>query len=1008
MNSTTRCSRIEASIFSRVAWSTSLCSLIGGDHSLGARCRRAALVPGAPMVHAPKVARASDRSEDEGGSEASRELDMGDMGDMGEDQRVELDGVADDLLRPAAPVRVAAIDAEHMRNAVAARLFGAAADPVRIGRYTILARLGAGGMGVVYSAYDTQLDRKIAIKLLRGVDEEQAHHARMTREAQALAKLSHPNVVQVFEFDTFRGQVYVAMEFVEGQTLRDWEPEAEARVAEILDMFSQAGRGLAAAHAAGLIHRDFKPDNALVGKDGRVRVLDFGLARGIDEEVDAEADTQKRSASSMAKGSASAASKTEASASGKGVLDSTDSLSAPLTRTGAILGTPAYMAPEQHLGQRADARSDQFAFCVALWEKLYGQRPYLGKTPRELAGAVVRGDLSEPESAAVPQHVRRALERGLAVDAGERWPNMDSLLAALADDPRKRRRRVALASVGALAVVAGLGWGFVRSQGPGPCEGGERELEGVWDDDTRAKVERSFLATKAPYAENAWQGTARLLDDYAEDWVDMHREVCEASVVRKEESPELVGRKMVCLGQRLTELEQLTGLLVDADPDVVSRAVVAAGSLSRIEACAKAEALLDSPVDDARVGQLERLLANANGRKALAKYDEGLEIAEKALALAREIGTAHGEGRALLLLGDLQTKRRDLDAAKQTLREALRRADVAGDDATRVQALTQLMRVSFLEHDLDTGEILAADARAALDRLGDAPLLEADFDLHYGSLAMARGDNQSAGEYHRRALEIREAQLGADHPEVAISLTNIANALTAQGQHDKAEAHARRALEIFEAQLGADHPYTAASHNNIGNSLLEQGRHLAWTDRARARPYFRQAADHYQQAVRIREANLGSDHPSVALNLHNLGEAQRLLGDDDEAEATFARSLEIKREHLGPEHPSVTMTMTGLGRVRLALGKTKSALDLLEQAAAARKGRKDSPDAQAETAFALAQALIASTAKAPAAEADAARERARGLAEEAREHYREAGDAYRGEREEVEAWIEAL
>jgi tetratricopeptide (TPR) repeat protein/predicted Ser/Thr protein kinase len=887
-----------------------------------------------------------------------------------------------------APVRVAALDAEHLRNAVAARLFGAAAEPVKIGRFTVLKRLGAGGMGVVYAAYDNELDRKIAIKLLRGVDDEGAHIARLKREAQALAKLSHPNVVHVYDVGTFRKQVFVAMEFVEGVSLREWEPEGVGDpVAEIITKFIEAGRGLAAAHAAGLIHRDFKPDNALVGKDDRVRVLDFGLARGLDED----------------EGPASAPTTIEQSGE---LFDSTDSsLRAPLTRTGAILGTPAYMAPEQHLGKRADARSDQYAFCVALWEKLHGQRPFHASGLRQLAVKVIEGKIEEPEDSRhpVPQWLRRALERGMQVDPEDRWPDMNSLLAALSGSHRKRRWWLVAGAVLALFGVGGTTWALSRDTGPGPCEGGERELDGVWDDTIRDEVHTAFLETKAPYAENAWEGTVRHLDAYADEWVAMHRAVCEASVVRQEESPELFGRKMVCLGQRLTELEQLTELLVDADAGVVSRAVVAAGSLGRIETCADERSLVPD-VDDERLDELERLLASANGRKALGKYDEGLEIAGQAIALAKEIGTPHGEGRALLLLGDLQTKRRKIAEAKANLREALRRADVAGDDATRVEALTQLMRVSYLEHDMDTGEALAADARAALDRLGNAPLLEADYYLHHGSLALARGDNEHASEYHHRALEIREEQLGADHPEVAISLTNISNALRGQGQHHESEEMARRALAIFESQLGADHPYTAASHNNIGNSLVEQGRHIAWDDPERARPYFEEGEEHYRKAVAIREANFGAEHPSVALNLHNLGEAQRLGGKYSEARKTLERSLAIKRQHMDEDHPSFVLTSTALARVLIELGEVEQARDLLETNLEHRRRQDSSPDTMGETLFALARALELAAGQGEG-EAEQELARAQALAEEALAAYHEAGEDYRGEREEVERWL---
>jgi tetratricopeptide (TPR) repeat protein/predicted Ser/Thr protein kinase len=885
-----------------------------------------------------------------------------------------------------APVRVAAIDAEHLRNSIAARMFGAAADPVKIGRFTVLKRLGAGGMGVVYAAYDADLDRKVAIKLLRGVDDEGAHLTRLRREAQALAKAEHPNVVPVYDIGEFRNQVFVAMQFVEGVTLREWQPSKDDnRVQQIIEKFIQAGRGLAAAHAAGLVHRDFKPDNALVSNDGVVKVLDFGLARGVEQ-------IQQESESTIEQSPA--------------LFDSSDSsLHQPLTRTGAILGTPAYMSPEQHLGRRADARSDQFAFCVALWEKLYGERPFRARDIRQLALRVIEGRIEEPESSnQVPQWLRRVLERGMAIDPAQRWPDMNTLLDTLARDPRKRRGVLALAGGIGLLAIAGVVWMVVREPEPSPCEGGERELAGVWDDGVRGRVHAAFLGTKAPYAEAAWEGTARHLDDYAREWVGMHREVCEASVVRQEESAELFGRKMVCLGQRLTELEQLTSLLGEADADMVSLAVVAASSLTRIESCADERSLI-TDVDDERLQELERLLASASGRKTLGKYDEGYEIAMQALELAKQIGTPHGEGRVQLVLGDLQTKLGKVTEAEQHLRESLRRADQAGDDATRVQALIHLMRIAYLQHELDKGEALAADARAALERLGDAPLIEADFAERYASLALARGDSKTASEYNLRALEIREEQLGADHPEVAISLTNIANVYTASGQHDKAEELARRALAIFEARLGADHPYTAASHNNIGNSLLEQGRHIAWDDPAAAKPYFAEAEQQYRAAVDIRAAQLGADHPKVALNLHNLGEAQRLQGAYADAKVTFERSLQIKLEHM-QNNPSVAITQTGLGRVLLELGEAEAALALLEDAVERRKDQESSPDARAETAFAIARALLA-TAPEGQAETRAALVAARDLAEAAQAAYLEAGEDYRGERQEVERWLAA-
>jgi len=292
--------------------------------------------------------------------------------------------------------------------------------PSRLGRYAVLRTLGAGGMGVVYAAYDEELERRVAIKVLHPrFSEDGESRARILREAQAMAKVSHPNVASLHEVDVEDRRLFVVMEFVDGPTLGGWLTAAPRSEREILEVYRQAGRGLAAAHAAGLVHRDFKPDNALVGRDGRVRVVDFGLAR---------------------------ASGAPDPASGR---SSPNLLIRPLTRPGALAGTPAYMSPEQHGSASFDARSDQYAFCVALWEALMGERPFAGDTVTALMHSVRSGQFTRPATDRdVSPALLRTLRRGLAAEPEERWPSMDDLLLALAvdsshetsDTPRSRRR----------------------------------------------------------------------------------------------------------------------------------------------------------------------------------------------------------------------------------------------------------------------------------------------------------------------------------------------------------------------------------------------------------------------------------------------------------------------------------------------------------------------------------------------------------------------------------------
>jgi|GEM_PF-1491127 len=308
----------------------------------------------------------------------------------------------------------------------------------QIGRFVVLRRLGAGGMGVVYLAYDNALDRRVAIKVIRSLGApDLVQTARMQREAQAMARLSHQNVLQIYEVGESEGSLFLAMEYVQGGSLGQWlyvhvsEDMSVTPVARdwraIVAMFIQAGRGLAAAHQAGLIHRDFKPDNVLVGDDGVARVGDFGLVRVVAADPALSMRGEAPSHASIAE----------------------------LTLTRAAMGTPAYMSPEQHAGLATDARTDQFSFCVALWEALYGERPFNGDTLEALARAVRGGPTAPPPGSRVPSWLRDALQRGLAVEPAQRWPTMEALLAVLASDPvARRRRRVLAAGAGALVAAA--------------------------------------------------------------------------------------------------------------------------------------------------------------------------------------------------------------------------------------------------------------------------------------------------------------------------------------------------------------------------------------------------------------------------------------------------------------------------------------------------------------------------------------------------------------------------
>ncbi|MBV1859806.1 MAG: protein kinase, partial [Nannocystaceae bacterium] len=349
---------------------------------------------------------------------------------------------------------------DNLRAGVKARLFEAAGEnagpddaaperpsaqrPTRIGRYVVIKRIGAGGMGVVYAAYDDKLARKVAVKLLRpryGPVPRTARQ-RLLREAQAIARLSHRSVIQVYEVGTHDDEVFVAMEYVEGSTLKQWQPSRGWR--EILARYLDAGRGLCAAHAAGIVHRDFKAENVLIrARDLAVRVVDFGLAR-TDGQAELGADPQPRAPDAETS----------------------------LTRTGVVMGTPAYMAPEQHLAQPTDPRTDQYAFCSSLFEALYGYRAFSGRRIDELRANVIDGKVEPaPPYAAVPANIHKTLVRGLSVDPAARFPTMEALLAELALPASSgpwRRARWGL-GLAALALSGSLLWSNAASDAPSPA-----------------------------------------------------------------------------------------------------------------------------------------------------------------------------------------------------------------------------------------------------------------------------------------------------------------------------------------------------------------------------------------------------------------------------------------------------------------------------------------------------------------------------------------------------------
>jgi len=436
-------------------------------------------------------------------------------------------------------------------------------EGTRVGRYVLRSRLGAGAMGVVFSAHDPELEREIAIKLLRSDLDATAPRlplaARLLHEAQAMARLAHPNVVAVHDVGWFGDHIFIAMELVQGDTLAQWLAAAPRSVPDVLAMFVAAGNGLAAAHAAGLVHRDFKPENVLVGRDGRVRVTDFGLADRASPPGGSGAEPELRD------------------------------------RPAQLAGTPFYMAPEQLAGEPVDARTDQFGFCVAIYAAL------TGKHPLRRDGA----STDRPPRDRLPAWLWRTLRRGLATDRAQRYPAMDQLLAQLAHGPR--RRRIAFAGAASAVIACGVALAAVRiaARGPGAgdaeaattpagprCEGAARLLDGVWDPPRARAVERGFVASGRTGAASAFAAASLLLDQYANRWIAMRTEACERARRDPRAADAVADLRIDCLDARRGELGRLIDRLAAPDSPLIDGAVLAVHALGRLEVCADDGALL--------------------------------------------------------------------------------------------------------------------------------------------------------------------------------------------------------------------------------------------------------------------------------------------------------------------------------------------------------------------------------------------------------------------------------
>jgi eukaryotic-like serine/threonine-protein kinase len=819
-----------------------------------------------------------------------------------------------------------------------------------LGRYLVLRELGRGGMGVVYAAYDPELDRRVAIKLLHDARADlRERNKRLVREAQTLAKLSHPHVIAVHDVGTWRDRVFIAMEFVDGGTLRQWL-EQQRPWRELIAKLVDAGRGLAAAHSVNLVHRDFKPENVLLASDprgARVVVADFGLAR-------AQLGEDGRATSSV---------------SIEPELGSGSLVHTPLTMTGAMLGTPAYMAPEQHAGREPEARTDQFAFAVVAWEGLYGRRPFAGDNLAALACAVTMGEIAEPEDRrGVPRHVHAALLRALATAPADRWPDMDALLAELARSESPPRWRAPLVMSATLASVVGVTvWASSRGD---VCEGGRAQIETVWNGSTRARIDAAFAATGVRYAAATADTVGRALDARAAGWIDAHHQACAATRIGGEQSEAMLDMRMLCLARRQRELGAWARVLGEADAAMVRGAIEATHRLVPIESCADLEALAGDappPADPGVRTELDAIdgeLAEIDALRHAGHYLDAIARAEPLRVRSEAIGRSELDARVQLVLATLYDRAGRHPEALESAKAAVWAAEVAGIDRIRVAAIARVITTlgERLRRMPEAADWVAL-GRAVLARLGEPDPLVATFEEHVGNLRYAEGDYPAALAAKDRALAIRERIAAPDDPVIASLLGSRGSILNELGRFDEAIAAQRRTLELRTGIFGAEHPATAMAHNNLGSALLNGGvRAEAMVELERALALWQDtlepghpdlamahnnianalasgsaeervlALDHYRQSIEIWTAARGPEDLRVGYALSNMGRALWLAGRPAEAITPLERALAIQERVDGSTHGDLVYVLLNLAEVHAALDEQAAALGAAERA----------------------------------------------------------------------------
>jgi eukaryotic-like serine/threonine-protein kinase len=813
----------------------------------------------------------------------------------------------DDELRRARPAQDDPIG-RQLEARLRAKVTGVEPAPAQVGRFTLLEVVGSGGMGVVYAAHDPTLDRKVAIKQLHVADERA--RARVLAEARSLAKLSHPNVVAVYEASVAGDELYLVMELVAGVNLRRHLAEARPDARAILAIFVDVGRGVAAAHAAGIVHGDLKPENILVGERG-AKVVDFGLARGPHAPLVELALPSDGGAGASVRMGGRLGRPADARAAGSG-----GGASAAGTRP-PVGGTPAYMAPAQLAGAAPDAASDQFAFAAALYEALAGERPYAAAhdlaeqaravragPPPPLAGVAARAPGDSPRASGVSARVSAVIARALAADPAARFASVDALVAELAAElvsPPPRRSRAGVAVVvgfAGVAVTAAVVFVLAaRSRGPTACDTSADRLARLWP----ARFDRVGV------------DVAGILRGYGERWSAMAAEACVATD-RGEQSTAMLDRRMACLDRRLDELGALAADLANAPPATpaaIARAKDAAYGLSPLDPCADRAQLADveppAPAVAGDVRALRRRLDSARGRQKTRESAAALADATAIVADARGTGYEPVLADALLVQGQLSIHTGQLAPADAQLAEAAKIAAAARDDLTLARAFAARAYIANEKSEFAEALAFADAAAAAASRIRGGDLVVAQIHSYRGEAQAGLGRFDDAHATITLAIQTAEAARDAGRPLLGEELDHLAAIETRQGAYAEAEATARRAIEILTAAYGPEHIDVASAMNTLAGVRAKLGDLPA-------------AIAIYRDVLRVDRAVVGEDHFYTAIAHGNLGDALRRHGDYADAATELAAALATWEKTTGLGTATAINTLSGLARLALDTG----------------------------------------------------------------------------------------